>query len=150
MNGSQRLIDERLASFEEGEIRLWGSRCDGCGTVTFPQQSSCPNCARDGAERYPLSTEGRLWSWTVQGFPPKSPPYAGSADDFEPFGVGYVELGGEVRVESILTTADPDALRIGMAMRLVAIPVTGREQEGLLTFAFASAEGVAPAEGTVA
>jgi len=150
MSGPQRLIDERLASLEGGEIRLWGSRCGACGTVTFPQQSSCPNCARDGAERHPLPTEGRLWSWTVQGFPPKSPPYAGSAEDFEPFGVGYVELAGEVRVESILTTADPEALTIGMAMRLVAIPVTGREEEGLVTFAFAPAEELAPAEGGVA
>jgi uncharacterized OB-fold protein len=104
--------------------------------VTFPQQSSCPNCAHGGAERYPLPREGQLWSWTVQGFAPKAPPYAGAADGFEPFGVGYVELGGSVRVESILTTADPDALTIGMPMRLVTIPVRGREADGLVTFGF--------------
>jgi uncharacterized OB-fold protein len=131
------MIDEQLASFEDGAIRLWGSRCLVCGTVTFPQQSSCPRCTTDAMERHPLAREGTLWSWTVQGFAPKSPPYAGSAEGFRPYGVGYVELDGEVRVESILTTADPEVLVIGMAMRLVAIPVAGLDQEGLVTFAFA-------------
>ena len=131
------LIDEQLASLDDdGGIRLLGSRCHECGTVTFPQQSGCPRCTAEGAELHPLAREGRLWSWTVQGFPPKSPPYAGSAEGFEPFGVGYIELGGEVRVETILTTADPDALRIGMPMRVVTIPVRGREDEGVLTYAF--------------
>jgi uncharacterized OB-fold protein len=139
-----RMIDEQLGTFENGQLRLWGSRCASCGTVTFPQQDSCPSCTRGGAEPFPLPRVGRLWSWTVQGFPPKSPPYAGSAEHFQPFGVGYVELGGELRVESILTTADPDALAIGMAMRLVAIPVVGRDGEGLVTFAFEPADVPAP------
>jgi uncharacterized OB-fold protein len=131
-----RVIDEQIASLDGGELRLWGSRCVACGTVTFPVQRSCPRCTHDVVERHPLPREGLLWAWTVQGFPPKSPPYSGSAEQFQPFGVGYVELDGELRVESILTTADPDALRIGMPMRLVAIPAPGREQEGIVTFAF--------------
>ena len=133
----QRMIDEQLATIDGDEVRLWGSRCDHCGTVTFPQQGSCPRCTRDGAKRHALAREGALWSWTIQGFPPKSPPYAGSAEGFQPYGVGYVELGGKVRVEGILTTADPDQLEIGMTMHVVAIPVAGHEQDGLLTFAFA-------------
>ena len=47
---------------------------------------------------------GRLWAWTTQEFPPPSPPYTGpTGDDFVPYGVGYVELGDEVRVETRLT-----------------------------------------------
>ena len=137
-----RIIDEQLATLEGGTVQLWGSRCDHCGTVSFPQQGSCPRCMREGARRHALASEGTLWSWTIQGFPPKSPPYAGSADDFTPYGVGYVELGGEVRVEGILTAADPEELEIGMAMRVVAIPVAGREDQGLVTFGFAPAGGV--------
>jgi uncharacterized OB-fold protein len=134
----QRMIDEQLATVgADGAVQLWGSRCGHCGNVSFPQQSSCPRCTREGAERYALPGEGLLWSWTIQGFPPKSPPYAGSAETFQPYGVGYVELGGEVRVEGILTTADPGELEMDMAMRVVAIPVPGREQDGIVTFAFA-------------
>ena len=73
-----------------------------------------------------LARRGTLWSWTIQCFPPKSPPYAaGDADAFEPYGVGYVELPGEVRVEARLTEADADRLRIGMPMELTLVPAPG-------------------------
>ena len=39
-----------------------------------------------------------------------------------PFAVGYVELPGEVKVETRLTENDPDVLEIGMAMELVLVP----------------------------
>ena len=74
-----------------------------------------------------LARRGTLWSWTIQRFRPKSPPYTGP-EEFEPYGVGYVELPGEVRVEARLTEADPDKLRIGMEMELTLLPGT--------TFAF--------------
>jgi uncharacterized OB-fold protein len=52
-----------------------------------------------------------------------------------PYGVGYVELGDEVRVESRLTTTD--GLRIGMAMELVLLPFrTDDAGNEVMTFAF--------------
>jgi uncharacterized protein len=81
-----------------------------------------------------------LWTWTVQGFPPKAPPYVGNADPktFEPFGVGYVELPGEVKVEARLTEADPAKLVIGMEMELVIVPLaTDDDGNEIVTFAFA-------------
>ena len=80
-----------------------------------------------------LARRGRLWAWTTQAFPPPSPPYAGPAGkDFVPFGVGYVELPGEVKVETRLTEADPDVLRTGMEMELDdrAVPHRRRGQRG--------------------
>ena len=64
------------------------------------------------------------------GFPPKSPPYPGTAGDFVPYGVGYVELPGQVRVEARLTESDPAKLRIGMEMELVLVPGSGRRRRG--------------------
>jgi uncharacterized OB-fold protein len=61
-------------------------------------------------------------------------------DTFEPYGVGYVELPGEVRVEARLTVADPEHLRIGMPMELTLVPAPGEAQDGAVTFAFAPAE----------
>ena len=119
--------------------RLVGSRCGACGTVTFPAQASCARCAAAEPEEHLLATRGELWTWTVQRFRPKTPPYTGP-EEFEPYGVGYVELPGECRVESILTTADPDELRIGMAMELTLIPATGPDGEARRTFAFAPAD----------
>jgi uncharacterized OB-fold protein len=116
--------------------RLVGSRCRNCGTVTFPRQESCAHCAQADSEEHLLAPRGQLFTWTVQRFRPKTPPYTGP-EEFEPYGVGYVELPGECRVESILTTADPDELRIGMEMELALIPATGPDGAAARTFAFA-------------
>jgi len=69
-----------------------------------------------------LERTGTLYTWTVQGFRPK-PPYAGP-EGFEPYGVGYVELPGEVRVEARLTVADPDGLWKRTATKLFLIALT--------------------------
>ena len=113
---------------------LIGSRCTRCGVVAFPGQASCPACTSQAVEEWRLGRRGSLWTWTIQCFEPKSPPYAGAAEHFEPFGVGYVELPGEVRVEARLTEADPARLRIGMPMELVLVPAPGRHDA--VTFAF--------------
>ncbi len=99
---------------------LLGSACRVCGTVTFPRQASCPRCTSTDVGEHQLARQGTLWSWTVQRFRPKSPPYVGP-EEFEPYGVGYVELPGEVRVEARLTESDPARLRIGMPMELTLI-----------------------------
>jgi uncharacterized OB-fold protein len=101
--------------------------------VTFPAQCSCPRCTSVDVEERLLGREGTLYTWTVQGFRPK-PPYAGP-DEFRPYGVGYVEIAGEVRVEARLTVADPDRLRIGMPVELVIVPFGDK-----VTYAFAPME----------
>ena len=110
--------------------RLIGSRCRSCGVVTFPAQPSCPACTATDVEERLLGRTGTLYTWTVQSFRPK-PPYAGP-EDFEPYGVGYVELPDETRVEARLTVADPARLSIGMPMELVLIPFGDK-----VTYAFA-------------
>jgi len=116
--------------------QLIGSRCDACGIVTFPSQDACPRCASTKMAEHGLARRGRLWAWTTQEFPPPSPPYTGpSGDAFVPYGVGYVELGGEVRVESRLT--ETEGLEIGMEMELVLVPFrTDEAGNQVETFAF--------------
>ena len=83
-----------------------------------------------------LSRRGRLWAWTTQDFPPPAPPYTGPVGAaFVPFGVGYVELGDEVRVETRLTKTT--GLTIGMDMELVLVPFrTDGDGNEVMTFAF--------------
>ena len=69
---------------------------------------------------------------------PKSP-YLPPKGGFEPYGVGYMELPGEVKVEARLTESDPSRLEIGMPMELVIVPFATDGDEELLTFAFAPA-----------
>ena len=40
-------------------------------------------------------------------------------DTFTPYGVGYLELPGGVRVEGRLTENDPEKLQIGMEMDVI-------------------------------
>ncbi len=97
---------------DEALPRLIGGRRHSDGKIVFPIPLG------DAAKAYepvPLSRNGKLWSWTIQGFQPKAP-YAGP-QPFRPFGVGYVELPGEVIVETRLTATS--GLKIGMNMELV-------------------------------
>jgi uncharacterized OB-fold protein len=89
-------------------------------------------------EEHLLPRRGRLWAWTTQDFQPPSPPYTGPmGDDYTKFGVGYVELPGEVKVESRLTESDPGVLEQGMEMELVVVPFrTDDDGNEVVTFAF--------------
>lgn len=118
---------------------LLGSRCVNCGEVFFASGGGCTRCCSTQLEACELGGEGVLWSWTIQGFLPKSPYNSGETEaDFRPYGVGYVEMPCGMKVESRLTVADPQALRIGMAVELTLVPY-GSDAQGqpLFTFAFA-------------
>lgn len=138
MSAERVPVDPALFTWPDEAPRLLGSECHDCGTIVFPAQTSCPACCSDRVAQRRLGTRGRLWTWTIQSFPPKLP-YAGPAtpDRFRPYGVGYVELPGETRVEAPLTVADSAQLAIGMEMELTFVPLTtdaaGRE---VVTFAF--------------
>jgi uncharacterized OB-fold protein len=131
-------VAEGVFTWPADEPQLIGSRCAACGIVTFPTQDSCPRCAGTAMAEHLLARRGRLWAWTTQHFPPPSPPYSGAAGEaFTPFGVGYVELAGEVKVEARLTEADPEVLADGMEMELVVVPFrTDGEGNEVVTFAF--------------
>jgi uncharacterized OB-fold protein len=136
--GASAPIVEGLFTWPAVEPRLLGGRCGECGTTTFPRQSGCPRCGSQPLDEVLLARRGQLWAWTTQEFPPPAPPFAGAGGrDFEPFGVGYVELPGELRVEARLTEHRPEHLRVGMEMELVIVPF-GTDEEGteLVTFAF--------------
>lgn len=105
------------------------------GEIIFPMPQG--DAARD-VEPYPLSRKGKLWSWTTQGFLPKEP-YEGIGSregegppDFEPFLLGYVELPGEVIVESRIVDATLEDLSLGMPMEFCVVPFNAEHT----TFAF--------------
>jgi uncharacterized OB-fold protein len=123
--------------------QLIGGRCEACGVLTFPAGHGCPSCGSDQLTSSLLARDGVLWSWTTQEFLPKAP-YLGADDpeSFEPWCVGLVELGGEIRVEGRLVGCDASTLAIGQPMHTVVVPFARREDgTQVLTFAFAPAEG---------
>lgn len=143
MMPAPRLIAPHLLRLAGAQPTLLGSRCSACGERYFPATRGCTRCCGTQLEAFDLGHRGRLWSWTVQDFCPK-PPYDGAASDadFRPYGVGYVELAGGLKVESRLTLADPARLRIGMDMALTLEPYR-RDADGTVvhTYAFRPAQG---------
>lgn len=101
---------------DEAEPRLIGAR-RGDGEIVFPVPDGD---AAALVEPVALSRRGTLWSWTTQGFEPKEP-YSGP-QPFQPFLIGYVELPGEVIVETRIVDANPADLIIGMPMEFAIIP----------------------------
>jgi uncharacterized OB-fold protein len=113
-------IAEGLFTWPSAKPALLGSRCNNCGIATFPITDSCLACSGQDMEQEELPGRGTLWTWTVQQFMPKSPYKSGETmETFKPYGVGYLELPGGVRVEGRLTENDPAKIKIGMEMDVV-------------------------------
>lgn len=130
-------IDPNLWS-DDDEPHLMGGRLPS-GEIVFPLPAGD---AANGVEPYKLSRSGTLWSWTTQGFLPKEP-YTGpgsnegpngepSPPDFKPFLLGYVELPGEVIVESRIVGAALEDLTLNMPLEFCIVPFNERYD----TFAF--------------
>ena len=115
---------------EGAEPRLIGGKL-ASGEIVFPLPTGD---AATGVERYPLARRGTLWPWTSQDFRPKSP-YEGPSEgpvDFKPYLIGYVELPGEIIVESYIVDAQLSDLKLGMAMEFTLTPFDATRA----TFAF--------------
>jgi len=111
--------------------RLIGGRHRASRRLVFPLPPESENY--DPVE---LPTRGTLWSYTVQRFTPKSPPYAGR-EPFEPFALGYVELPGALIVESRLVGVEFDRMRLGMPVELTTTVLrTDPDGSDVLTYAF--------------
>lgn len=118
--GNKVPIAEGLFTWPSDNPALLASRCGQCGIATFPAAESCMACSGQDVSIEELPRKGTLWTWTVQQFMPKSPYHSNETPEtFQPYGVGYVELPGGVRVEGRLTENDPGKLHIGMEMELL-------------------------------
>ena len=112
-----------LFTWPAAKPALLASRCQKCGIASFPAAQSCMACSGQDVEVEKLPGRGTLWTWTVQHFMPKTPYRSNeTAQTFKPYGVGYLELPGGVRVEGRLTENDPRKLHIGMEMDVVFAP----------------------------
>jgi len=131
---ASRVLAEGLIRMADDGPRLLGGRRKSDGKIVFPLPRGAD---ADQFEAIDLASEGRLWSYTVQRFRPKTP-YAGPGDErsFRPYAVGYVELADQVIVESRLKTDDFAQLRLGMPMRLTLEPFN-QDPDGTEVLAYA-------------
>ena len=109
-------------TLDDAAPALLGSRCKSCGTYFFPKEAAfCrnPECAGNEFEEVPLSTRGKLWSFTDNRYPPPKPYVA--SDPFEPYAVAAVELEREkmVILGQVAKGVGTDQLAAGAEMELV-------------------------------
>jgi uncharacterized OB-fold protein len=135
------LIAEGLFRVDGDRAVLFASRRRSSGVVKFPAErpelfDGDPDMQSD-IEAIELSTEGTLYTYTTQEFPPPLP-YKGIRDPevFQPYVVGFVELAEGVLVETLIVDATADQLTIGQ--RLVSTTTTLETEDGqsLVTFGF--------------
>ncbi|MDT5237804.1 MAG: uncharacterized protein QOD97_2 [Mycobacterium sp.] len=139
------LITEGLFRIDGERAVLFGSRRRSSGVVKFPAErpelfDGAPEIQED-IEAIELSTEGTLYTYTTQEFPPPLP-YKGNRDPkvFQPYVVGFVELAEGVLVETLIVGVAASELRIGQALVSTIFTLQPAEGAPVLTFAFRPAE----------
>lgn len=104
------------------EPALIGSRCETCGHVSFPRETTfCKNPACDGEEfdDVELSRHGVVWSYTDAQYQPP-PPYIPATDPYVPFALAAVELPeGLVVMGQVADGFGVADLRVGDPVELV-------------------------------
>jgi uncharacterized OB-fold protein len=140
------LITEGLFRVDGDRAVLFGSRRRSTGVVKFPAErpelfDGAPEIQED-IEAIELSTEGTLYTYTTQEFPPPLP-YKGSRDPkvFQPYVVGFVELAEGVLVETLIVGAAADQLKIGQALISTTTALESEDGKSVVTFAFRPATG---------
>ena|ERR1700722_5266625 len=135
------LITEGLFRVDGDRAVLFGSRRRSSGVVKFPAErpelfDGSPDTQAD-IESLELSTEGTLYTFTTQEFPPPLP-YKGNRDPktFRPYVVGFVELADGVLVESLIVGASPGELRIGQSLVSTTTTLETEAGETFVTYAF--------------
>ena len=135
------LITEGLFRVDGERAVLLGSRRASTGVVKFPAErpelfDANPEIRAD-IEPLELSTEGTLYTFTTQQFPPPLP-YKGNRDPktFKPYVVGFIELPEGLLVESLIIDVAAADLQIGQRMVSTTTMLETEAGESLLTFAF--------------
>lgn len=115
----QRSIDEALFEWSAAKPALKCSVCEQCGATAFPVSSSCTACGSENMRQGTLPARGRLWTYTIQHFMPKTP-YSSdeTGETFRPFAIGYVEFPGTLRIETRIPLEPGADLEINMPMDL--------------------------------
>ena len=113
---------EGWLTLDADDPRLLGTRCKACSNYFFPKETSfCrnPACAGGELEEVPLSSRGRLWSFTNNCYPPPAPYIA--KEPFEPYAIAAVELAHEqmVVLGQVVPGVGVEDLKAGMEMELV-------------------------------
>jgi uncharacterized OB-fold protein len=106
-------LHEFYARLAQGKLAT--TRCGGCGRTAWPPRGFCGECASDAFEWVELAAEGVIHAFSVQE--------TGLPAGFEgPRVFAIVKVDGH-RIFTVLSGADPAAVRIGQRVILAPLRV---------------------------
>jgi uncharacterized OB-fold protein len=115
--------DERTQPFWDAAAKgqLVAPRCTECGTFRMPPGRFCPNCLSMELEYVPLPGTGTVFTSIVVHEPLRS-----GTEGHVPYVPAAIEADGApgIRFISNVVDCDPDAVEIGMKVRVVFHPVS--------------------------
>lgn len=114
----QTAASPAMATYSEalaaGRFRI--QRCNGCRQYVFYPRVVCPHCASGDLDWVEPSGLGTVYSTTVVRRP---------ADKGGPYNVALIDLDEGVRLMSRVDGLTPDAVRIGLRVRVQVATVNG-------------------------
>lgn len=117
---------------------LIGSTCKACGEVFFPKKQIdiCSYCQSEEISEIRLSREGKLLTFSNIEQKPAGGFYKGPV----PFIYAMVELDTGVIVQTHITEAPVESLKIGQRVELVIKPLYVEDDKEVVTFMFRPVE----------
>ncbi|MGF1457159.1 MAG: Zn-ribbon domain-containing OB-fold protein [Alphaproteobacteria bacterium] len=112
-----------LSFLEAGEFRI--QRCPSCGHYQFFPRVLCMACGHPEPDLVPASGAATVYSFTTV----RNKPEAGGPHNF-----AVIELAEGPRMFSRVEGIEPDAVRIGMAVRARIVPAAGEGERPFIVF----------------
>jgi len=101
---------------------LVAHECTACGARFFDRRNACANCTKTGFRTVDVAREGVLRTFTIVTFAAPGIPV--------PYVAGVVDCGGtSVRANIVNCDPTPEAVRLGMKVKLVTVSV-GADEAG--------------------
>jgi len=111
-------------------LRLEGSKCRGCGRVSYPVRLRCPSCRGADLEPATLSRQGRVVTSTVIHVAPAD--LAMEA----PYAMAIVETPEKARLMVQVVDCDPATVGPGTAVALEFRRIRKEGRSGILCYGY--------------
>lgn len=141
MPGRIPIVD--YLALDGDEPTLVATACTECGATFFDRRNGCARCGAKAFTKKSLATTGKVRGFTIvkRAAPGIPTPYVSAVVD--------LDGGGRVKANVVDVEPTPDAVTLGMPVRLVTFPA-GTDAEGTEAIAFGFAPATTPTKETSA
>ena len=111
--------------------KMYGSKCQTCGSTYFPPRSLCPECRRRGKmEPFEFSGNGKVYSFTEIHAPPSG------FEEQVPYVIAVIELDEGSRCTGQIVDAAGKDVKIGDRVEGVFRKILSDDPEGPIHYGF--------------